>query len=161
MEESAPPGEGRRQTQGDLDCQKLTTSSAMSVPINAPKAEISRASSAGRGHVSSSKHNLCIEMAKQHLSDLGPGLFYRTLDLNSQSLEFLGSNLLNFNLICKLDVSCNRLSALGPHVGKLSNLSDLNASNNKLGRTPVCQILGYLKRSLNFRLEIFSLFSKL
>lgn len=140
MEESdgaAAQGE-RRKTDGDLDCQKLTLTNTISVSLNATSTKDTllepRLSSRTSRHVECSKHNLSIPMAKQHLSDLGSGLFYQTLDLNSQNLEYLGSNLLNFSLICKLDVSSNHLSALGPYISRLANLSELNASNNKLTR---------------------------
>ena len=117
----------------DLDCQKLTVSNTVSEALNvsskAEKEKSKRLSKAG-----DSRHNFPVSLAKQHLSDLGPGLFYRTLDLHNQGLEYLGANIVNFSLICKLDVSFNQISVIGPYISKLANLSDLNASNNKLTR---------------------------
>jgi len=129
------PVDERRKTNTDLDGQKLTVTNTTSEALNVTREPTPTQRCTSRiSKGAESKHNLPIDLAKQHLSDLGPGLFYRALDLNKQNLEYLGSNILNFKLICRLDVSNNHLSALGPHISKLSNLSDLNASNNKLTR---------------------------
>lgn len=56
--------------------------------------------------------SLSIELARQNLSGLGPGLFYQNLDLHGQGLELIGANILNFKLICNLDVSQNSLQVI-------------------------------------------------